>query len=274
MNKKTKLNVLRILFIISLIISLFLINGTYAKYQEQMDASYKSMIKRWKIIVNDKVVREEQTLNQILEPVFKDNLYVSDDVIVPAREGYFDMEINFSKVDVPFIVDFSLEQLQTIENTYNNLPDFKFFGYYVEDTETFHYNLPEEYQQVEYIELDGNKYEEENKVACYRIEDEKIGLYDMITAEFITDFEEATVTKGENLDKVVIDPKSEEYKDLSDDEKVTNVKAYVKWVDGDGTTESPVDILNNTEDTAFVDNVMNTAVKYKVTAVFEQYIEE
>lgn len=273
MNKKTKLNVLRILFIISFIISLFLINGTYAKYQEQMDASYKSMIKRWKLIVNDKVIREQQTLNQVLEPIFKDNLYVSDDVIVPAREGYFDMEINFSKVDVPFIIDFTVEQLPTSED-YNNLPDFKFFGYYIEDAETFYYNLPEEYKQVEYIELDGTKYEEENKVACYRIEDEKIGLYDMETAEFITDFEEATVTKGEDLDKVIINPRDEKYKELTDDEKVTNVKAYIKWVDGDGTTESPIDILNNTEDTAFVENVMNTEVKYNVTAVFEQYIEE
>ncbi len=273
MNKKTKLIVLRILFIISLIISLLLINGTYAKYQEQMDTSYKSMIKRWKIIVNDKVVREHLTLNEIVTPILVDNEYVSDDVIVPGREGYFDMEIDFSKVDVPFTVDFTLEQNAT-SDTYNNLPDFKFFGYYVEENDSFYYKLPEQYKQVEYIELDGEKFAEENKVACYRIEDDKIGVYDMITGEFTTDFEATTVTKGEDLEKIIINPRDEKYKDLTDEEKNTNVKAYVKWVDGDGTTESPIDILNNTEDTAFVDNVNNTEVQYRAIAVFEQYIEE
>lgn len=422
MDRKSKITFLRILFIISLIISLFLINDTYAKYQEQVDTSYKSAIKRWKLIVNEKIIREQDNLTQVVEPIFKDNKYVADDIIVPGREGYFDMDIDFSKVDVPFSVEFSLEQYAQSES-YNNLADFQFYGYYVEDNDTFYYNLPEGYQQVEYIESNGTqyidtgivadtdivetitnvstsnlnttmwlggaentktdeitkkyqtlpyiensimyfyagesekissenleqekyykiiqtytdsneeddssggnlkvtinnvekynaafsgtiknnrniwlfanndeagnykyssiklkefKYYKDNLIAlelvpCYRIEDNVVGMYDIISGTFFTNSGSGNFTKGEDIKKVVIDPGLEKYKNLNDAEKITNVKAYIRWVDGDGTKESPVDILDNTEDTAFVNNVNNTDVKYKATAVFEQYIEE
>ena len=422
MNKKTRINVLRILFIISLIISLLLISDTYAKYQEQVNASYRSNIKRWKLIVNEKIVRQQDSLTQVVEPILKDNPYVADDVIVPGREGYFDMDIDFSKVDVPFSVEFFLEQYEQ-SSSYNNLADFQFYGYYVEDNDTFYYNLPDGYQQVEYIESNGAQYidtgivadsnivetitsfstsnsnttmwlggsentktdeitkkyqtlpyienntmffyvgesekiasqsieqdtyykviqtytdsnEDDNTtggnlkvtvnneeiynsafsgtiknnrniwlfanndeagnykyssiklkefkyykdnlialelVPCYRTSDNVIGMYDMVSGTFFTNSGTGSFSKGEDIKKVVIDPGLEKYKDATDDEKITNVKAYIRWVDGDGTTESPIDILNNTEDTAFVRNVNNTDVKYKATAVFEQYIEE
>lgn len=422
MKSKMKINILRILFIISLIISLLLISDTYAKYQEQVNTSYKSTIKRWKLIVNNEIIREKESLTQVVEPILKNNLYVADDVIAPGRNGYFDMDINFSQVDVPFSVEFFLEQNETSEN-YNNLPDFQFYGYYVERNDTFYYNLPEEYQQVEYIESTGTqyidtmviadsdtvettikfatdkidstmsfggaentqtediakmyqmlpylennimsfnvgqnskvysqeitasefykvtqkytdsnteddttggtlnvsvndelkfsdtftgtiknnrniwlfannneandnkfssikikefKYSKDNYIAlelvpCYRISDGVIGMYDTITGTFFTNSGTGTFLKGEDVKKVVIDPTLEEYKNLADEEKIENVKAYVRWVDGDGTTESPVDILNNTEDTAFVIDEKNIDVKYKATAIFEQYIEE
>ena len=421
---KIKIIILRVLFIISLIISLLLISDTFAKYQESISTDYKSNIKRWKLVINDHIVRNGQELINLneagIEPIFKGNDYVADDVIAPGREGYFEIPINFEQVDVPFSVEMTIQQYAT-SSTYNNLPDFQFYGYRVGDEETFYYNLPDGYKQVEYIEANGQQYldtkvvadtdlvetminfstignensmnlggaensiTEENPVKkhqllpfienntmyfsvgedvdvlsygiakdkyyklvqkytdtdeyddtkggniditlngttiyqapfsgtiknnrniwlfanndedgsykyskvrvksfeyyknsiitsqlvpCYRVSDGVIGMYDMVSATFLTNLGEGTFTKGKDIEKVVIDPKSEKYKDIEKDEIVY---AYVRWVDGDGTTESLIDVFNNTEDTAFVTNGKNTDVKYKATAVFEQYIKE
>lgn len=435
MKKQAKLNVLRILFFISLIISLLLISNTYAKYQEQMDTSYNSTIRRWKMVVNDKIIREQESLTEVVQPILVDNEYVKEGVIVPGSESYFNMDINFAEVDVPFTVEFTLEQDET-SDTYNELPDFKFYGYYVEENDTFYYNLPEEYQQVEYIESSGTQYIDTNMVAdsnnietiikfepksitgnmwlggsdaadvtvvekdnteteeegdtitetiingktysslpyiennvmkfyagtseniyseeielskwykvsqkygektlqifvndedaykysgnfegtiqngenlwlfannskandfgyssirvkefkyiindmvsmdlvpCYRKADNVIGMYDIVTGTFFTNSGTGNFTKGEDIKKVIIDPNLEKYETLTDEEKVTNVKAYIRWVDGDGTLASPIDEMDNVGDTNFIIDLRNTHVRYKATAVFEQYIKE
>ena len=59
---KFKIIILRILFIISLIISVFFISDTFAKYQESINTNYKSNIKRWKMIVNDHVIRNGENI--------------------------------------------------------------------------------------------------------------------------------------------------------------------------------------------------------------------
>ena len=308
---KTKIIILRILFIISLIISLLLINNTFAKYQESISTDYKSNIKRWKLIINDHVLRNGESLINLneagIEPIFKNNEYMADDIIVPGREGYFEIPINFEKVDVPFSFNLNIEQYET-SSTYNNLPDFQFYGYCIGGGDIFYYNLPEEYKQVEYIESNGKQYfdrevfsdadSEETSVdfskvklenlteqledyknsiivshlvPCYRVLDGVIGMYDIVSGTFITDFAEGDFTKGEDIENVVIYPESEKYKDI---EKAETVYAYVRWLDGDGTSESLVDVFNNAEDTDFVTNGENTDVKYKATLVFEQYIKE
>ncbi len=435
MKKQTKLTVLRILFIISLIISLLLISNTYAKYQEQVDTSYKSTIRRWKMVVNNKIIREQTSLTEVVEPILVNNEYVKEGVIVPGSESYFNMDINFAKVDVPFTVEFTLEQDESSE-IYNELLDFNFYGYYVEENDTFYYNLPEEYQQVEYIASSGTQYIDTNMVAdsdnietvikfepqsitenmwlggsdaadvtvverdnteteeegdvitetiingktfntlpyiennvmkfyagtseniyseeielskwykvsqkygeksiqifvndedaykysgtfngtiqngeslwlfannskandfgyskikvkefkyiindmismdlvpCYRKVDNVVGMYDMVTGTFFTNSGTGTFTKGEDVKKVIIDPNLEKYETLTDDEKVTNVKAYIRWVDGDGTLASPIDEMDNVADTNFIIDLRNTHVRYKATAIFEQYIKE
>lgn len=277
MKSKTKIKILKILFVISLIISLLLIYDTYAKYQEQVYTNHGSTIKKWKMIVNDKIIREQESLNQVVLPTLEKNTFIGDNLIVPGREGYFDMEIDFSQVEVPFSVEFFLEQNET-SSTYNKLVDFEFYGYYVEENDTFYYNLPEEYQQVEYIEITENQYIDTNGideselklVPCYRKSDNEIGMYDMFSGNFYTNAGTGKFSKGNDIQKVVIDPSLEKYKN----DKTSNVKAYIKWVDGDGTTESPIDQLNNIEDTNYVLEEINDNIEYKATVIFEQYIEK
>lgn len=155
MKRKTKFKILRILFVISLIISLYMISDIYAKYQEQVNTSYQSSVKRWKVKVNDEIVRQNTSLKEIITPNLTGNQYIKDNVIVPGREGYFEFDVDYSQVDVPFTFDFSLNQS-------TQLLDFEYYAYVINDGVTYNnvtlYNLPEGYKQVEYIESTGTQY--------------------------------------------------------------------------------------------------------------------
>ena len=291
--------------------------------------------------MNNKIIREEESLTSVITPRLDSNDYIKEGLIVPGREGYFDMEIDFSNVDVPFTLDFSVEQNSQEDGVYNNLLDFKYLGYSLEENEVIYYNLPEGYVQLDFIQSTGEQYidtlakgtgvdkieirksavsqtepttvevepnlDDRNVilfaqyqtdpaggiesfettriygckiyldnvvirelVPCYDTDTDVKGLFDMITGQFLPNSGTGQFanTSKEN-DKCIIDPDSEDFTD----EKAHAV-AYIRWVDGDGTEESPEDELNNTEDTAFIKDVSNTDVKYKASIIFEQYIED
>ena len=52
MKEKTKLRIIQVMCIISILITIFSIQRTYAKYFEKVDTTYKTQIKRWLINVN------------------------------------------------------------------------------------------------------------------------------------------------------------------------------------------------------------------------------
>lgn len=132
MKEKTKLRVIQILFIVSLLIAVFSIQKTYAKYYEKIDTTYATTIKRWIINVNNSNIRQNATLNEIMTPVFRENEHMnSNNTLVPGREGYFEFLIDYSKVDVKFRYEFDIEQLNSVP-----LSDFQIYGYSIVEGET------------------------------------------------------------------------------------------------------------------------------------------
>lgn len=130
-KEKTKLRIIQILCVISLIITVFSIQKTYAKYFEKVDATYATNIKRWVIKIKDSIIRETATLNNVMTPVFRENVHMnSNNTLVPGREGYFEFLINYSEVDLAFRFDFDIKQL-------NNTPleDFEIYGYSIVTTD-------------------------------------------------------------------------------------------------------------------------------------------
>ena len=126
-SEKRRLNILTLLFIISLLITIICINSTYARYYEEMDTNYQmGGIKRWSIQVNDTDIYEQTDLREILQPVLIDDVNMRNNLLVPGREGYFEIELDYSKVDVPFTANFTVEQ--TISPM---LVDFELYGYWV-----------------------------------------------------------------------------------------------------------------------------------------------
>lgn len=131
MKGKTKLRILQILCIISILITIFSIQRTYAKYFEKVGTTYQTDIKRWLINVNSYNIHEMNELSQIMQPIIVENENMNNnDTLVPGRTGYFEMLIDYSAVDLAFEYEFSIEQLNS-----KPLEDFEIYGYEVIDAD-------------------------------------------------------------------------------------------------------------------------------------------
>jgi len=133
MKGKTKLRVIQILCIVSLLITVFSIQRTYAKYYEKIDTTYDANIKRWIINVNENDIHNETTLSNVMTPEFfyDPNMTTNgnlNNILVPGRAGYFDFLIDYTKVDLAFRYQFDIKQLNTTE-----LTDFEVYGYAIVD---------------------------------------------------------------------------------------------------------------------------------------------
>lgn len=90
----------------SLLICMCLISETYAKYVTTADSTTAAPIARWKILVNNQDVTMGTTSESIITPVFPGTENISNGVIAPNAEGYFDLILDASDVDVSF--DYSI----------------------------------------------------------------------------------------------------------------------------------------------------------------------
>ncbi len=98
MNKKITIP----LCIICFLLCLFFIKDTYAKYITSTNESASMNIARWRILVNNKDIRENSTTNAVITPIFNGNDNINSGIIAPNSEGYFDLIIDATEADVSF----------------------------------------------------------------------------------------------------------------------------------------------------------------------------
>lgn len=91
-----------ILLFVSLCLCLFFIQDSFAKYLTSASETANMNIARWKIIVNNKDIRDNSSSSTIISPVFLGNDNVASDIIAPGSEGYFDLIIDANAADVSF----------------------------------------------------------------------------------------------------------------------------------------------------------------------------
>lgn len=100
------MNVARKLILLMSIISLFFcvttINETYAKYSTSLGGKTSISVARWHILVNNQDVRNNSSTEAELTPTFLGTEHIAEDVIAPTAEGYVDLVIDSSNVDVSF----------------------------------------------------------------------------------------------------------------------------------------------------------------------------
>lgn len=91
-----------LLAVLSIILCLFFVQESLAKYITAADETANISIARWKILVNDEDIRDENTVNTVINPVFLGNDNIAENIIAPTSEGYFDLIIDAREADVSF----------------------------------------------------------------------------------------------------------------------------------------------------------------------------
>ena len=108
-----------ILALISLLLSIITINTTYAKYQSNVDAEADIKVARWHILVNNWDIKNNNTAKNTITPTFTGSEHIKEGVIAPTSEGYFDIIIDSTNVDVSFTYEITLATDET-----SNVKDF------------------------------------------------------------------------------------------------------------------------------------------------------
>ncbi|MGM9879259.1 MAG: hypothetical protein ACI31R_04470 [Bacilli bacterium] len=152
MNITKKINIL--LACIALLFSLLIIQDTFAKYLTDADGEADMNIARWKILVNNKDIRNNSDISETLTPTFLENEHIAKNIIAPTSEGYFDIVIDHTAADVSFNYTITSKP-----NTNSSVSDIVTTGYSINGGEIV--SLTEENNSISkdvlYSKTDTNK---------------------------------------------------------------------------------------------------------------------
>lgn len=123
-----------------LILTCYLIRDVYAKYISSAVGNASIPISRWNITVNNTSIKNNSDISSKIIPVFPGNDYIASNIIAPTAEGYFDIEFDFTDVDVSFKYEINVEADET-----SAVKDIVATGYSVDEEEKIQftdYNSP------------------------------------------------------------------------------------------------------------------------------------
>ena len=121
-TKKFKL----LLAMISLLVLTNSIQESYAKYISSASSMSNFTIAQWTFIVNNQDVLENEDFSSTIVPVIDSNSNIKDGVIAPTSTGHFDINIDFSNVEVAF-----KEEVSITQDSETNVSDLVLTGYSV-----------------------------------------------------------------------------------------------------------------------------------------------
>ena len=125
MKKKCK-----ILFIIaSLALTLSLMSNTYSRYVANTTGNLDMLFANWQILVNENDILDETSSSIQITPVILENEHISQNKVAPSTQGYFDINIDPTNVDVSFDYQIDIEVLN------ENLPDLMITKYAILDSD-------------------------------------------------------------------------------------------------------------------------------------------
>ena len=125
---------------ICICILLFFIVQIYAKYITSTEGNTSFTIANWNILVNNMSIITDSDISSSIVPVFPGTEHIASGIIAPTAEGYFDLNLDFSNVDVSFKYDISVS---ADENS--SVQDLVAIGYSLDDGEKIifeNYNDP------------------------------------------------------------------------------------------------------------------------------------
>ena len=113
---KKKLTLL--ITLLSILMCIFFIKDSYAKYMTSRNESTNITVARWRILVNNNDIRSGNTTNTVITPVFNGNDNIAANIIAPTSEGYFDLIIDAREADVSFKykIEFSVNDSSIVKD--------------------------------------------------------------------------------------------------------------------------------------------------------------
>lgn len=127
---KNRKKLLLLLIGICVCLLLFTIITIYAKYLTATEGTTSLTIANWNISVNDLSIKTDSDISNSIVPVFPGTEHISSNIIAPTAEGYFDLNLDFSNVDVSFKYEITAS---ADENS--SVKDLVAIGYSVDDGE-------------------------------------------------------------------------------------------------------------------------------------------
>lgn len=119
----------KILFIIaSLALTLSLMSNTYSRYVANTTGNLDMLFANWQILVNENDILDETSSSIQITPVILENEHISQNKVAPSTQGYFDINIDPSNVDVSFAYQVDIEVLN------KNIPDLMITKYAILDS--------------------------------------------------------------------------------------------------------------------------------------------
>ena len=104
-----------ILAFLSFVLCIFFIQESYAKYLTSTSENASINVARWRILVNNKDIREGNTADAVIVPVFDGNENIASGIIAPTSEGYFDLVATKYSINNGNVVDLNRDN-QSITN--------------------------------------------------------------------------------------------------------------------------------------------------------------
>ncbi len=98
-----------IIAFMSLSVCLCFMSSTYSRYIASTTGNVDALFAKWQILVNENDITNNSSSSIDIVPIIEENEYVADGVIAPSSEGYFDVVINPSNVDVSFQYSITLD---------------------------------------------------------------------------------------------------------------------------------------------------------------------
>lgn len=111
------------LLILSLIIFIFSVVSTYAKYKSEYLKTTNANLTKWNIKLNNEDISNNLDLTSVLTYNQISNEHIANNIIAPTSQGYFDVEIDCSDTDLSFTYTIDLN------NEDSPIQDYRVTGY-------------------------------------------------------------------------------------------------------------------------------------------------
>ena len=112
---KSKRAEIVISILLTILLLIFILSSTFARYRSTKELELTSNVARWNIKLNGHSISEAGVnFSSLITPVFPGNTHVAPNVIAPTAIGYFDIVVDYSEVDVSFTYNFSFDSTESL----------------------------------------------------------------------------------------------------------------------------------------------------------------